>query len=399
MGRVLSILAAISALGLLCAGSEAARAAPDQRPVVTLRRGAVTVYSAPGRRSPRRGLIGGRRVVFPLLARVKAAGCRRPWLQIGPEAFACSARLKVGRGVPKAPLHPRLRKGRMMPHSYFITRSTVTVRSRPSAKAAPVRTLRERSGVVARGKVRTPQGWWRRTRMGYLPAAATRFVRPSKLAGVKLSAGKTLPVSWISGATAWVTSRPTTSRRARVGGLKAYTRVSILQRARVGRRWYVRLGPRRWVPADRVRTARARKPPPGVGASQKWIHVSLASWTLVAYVGSRPVYAALISRGYKTPRGRFRITRKLALATMRFDTRKGVYEAEAVPWVIYFKPRYALHSAYWHDGFGSRSSHGCVNLAPTDARWLFQWTSPALPPGWFQIRQTKRSPGTLLIIE
>jgi len=359
----------------------------------------VKVYAEARQRAPRRGIIGGRNAVFPLLARIKAKGCHRPWLQIGPEAFACSALLRPGQGQPRATQHPLLRKGRLMPRSYFVTRRIVTVRSKPSAGAPRVRTLREYSGIVARGKVRTSSGVWRRTRSGYLPASDLRFVRPSQLAGVQLGPKHTLPVSWINGATAWVTNRPTWSRSARVAGLKAYARVTVYERRKVGRQGFARIGTGRWVPADRVRTARLRKLPNGVGAAEKWIHVSLADWSLVAYVGPRPVFAALISRGWKTPKGRYRITRKLAMATMRFNTRTGVYEAEAVPWVIYFKPRYALHSAYWHDGFGSHSSHGCINLSPRDARWLFEWTAPGLPPGWFQISQTPKSRGTHLLIE
>ncbi len=375
------------------------RAAPRERPVVTLRHGAVKVYAAARRGSPRRGIIGGRNAVFPLLARVKAKGCRRPWLKIGPEAFVCSARLRPGRGQPRATRHPRLRKGRIMPRSYFVTRRIATVRTKPSATAPRVRILREYSGIVARGKVRTSRGVWRRTRRGYLPASVMRFVRPSKLAGVALGPKQKLPVSWINGATAWVANRPTLSRRARVSRLRAYARVTVDELRTVGRRKYARIGAGRWVRADRVRTARLRKVPAGIGTSEKWLHVSMKDWTLVAYVGSTPVFAALISRGYKTPRGRYRITRKLAISTMRFHTRKGEYEAEAVPWIIYFKPRYAFHAAYWHDGFGSHASHGCINLSPKDARWLFEWTAPDLPSGWFQIHQTSKSRGTHVLIE
>jgi len=44
-----------------------------------------------------------------------------------------------------------------------------------------------------------------------------------------------------------------------------------------------------------------------------------------------------------------------------------------VPWTMYFDDQIALHGAYWHDGFGFRRSHGCVNLTITDAHWLFHW--------------------------
>ena len=40
---------------------------------------------------------------------------------------------------------------------------------------------------------------------------------------------------------------------------------------------------------------------------------------------------------------------------------------------MYFDGDIALHGAYWHDGFGYRKSHGCVNMTITDAHWLFQW--------------------------
>ena len=48
----------------------------------------------------------------------------------------------------------------------------------------------------------------------------------------------------------------------------------------------------------------------------------------------------------------------------------------------YFERANGLHAAFWHDDFGHRHSHGCVNLSPRDARRLFGLTSPALPVGW-----------------
>lgn len=58
------------------------------------------------------------------------------------------------------------------------------------------------------------------------------------------------------------------------------------------------------------------------------------------------------------------------------------FELRDVPWIQYFSAGYALHGAYWHDVFGVPRSHGCVNLSPIDARVVFMWTDPPVPPGW-----------------
>lgn len=61
------------------------------------------------------------------------------------------------------------------------------------------------------------------------------------------------------------------------------------------------------------------------------------------------------------------------------------FELRDVPWIQYFSAGYALHGAYWHDVFGVPRSHGCVNLAPIDARIVFNWTDPPVPAGWHGI--------------
>ena len=68
-------------------------------------------------------------------------------------------------------------------------------------------------------------------------------------------------------------------------------------------------------------------------------------------------------------------------------TRRGAsdFELRDVPWIQYFAAGYALHGAYWHDVFGTARSHGCINLAPIDARYVFLWTDPPVPAGWHGI--------------
>jgi hypothetical protein len=75
------------------------------------------------------------------------------------------------------------------------------------------------------------------------------------------------------------------------------------------------------------------------------------------------------------------------------------FELRDVPWIQYFASGYALHGAYWHDVFGIPRSHGCVNLAPIDARVLFLWTDPQVPEGWQGINVSDETgPGTVVVV-
>jgi len=151
-----------------------------------------------------------------------------------------------------------------------------------------------------------------------------------------------------------------------------------------------------------LRNAEQRERPEGVGADARWIHVDLSEQTLVAYEGDRPVFATIVStgaQGFETPRGLFRIQSKHVSTTMDNLAAAGAeYSIEDVPWTMYFEGNYALHGAFWHSNFGRVRSHGCVNLAPTDARWLFRWSTPTLPESWHGGFATRSSPGTHVLI-
>ena len=60
------------------------------------------------------------------------------------------------------------------------------------------------------------------------------------------------------------------------------------------------------------------------------------------------------------------------------------YDLPGVPWVSYFtEPGIAFHGAYWHNRFGTPMSHGCINMRPDAAKWIYRWTLPAVPPNQF----------------
>lgn len=142
----------------------------------------------------------------------------------------------------------------------------------------------------------------------------------------------------------------------------------------------------------------AKRMPAWGKRGDKWIDVNLTKQTLVLYEGTKPVYATLISSGEAgledpehttaTKRGIFRIHTKHVTATMSSSEIGEEFELRDVPYVQYFdKEGYALHGAYWHDRFGTPKSHGCINLAPEDARRIFYWTEPQLPTGWHGVLQ------------
>lgn len=135
-----------------------------------------------------------------------------------------------------------------------------------------------------------------------------------------------------------------------------------------------------------------KRPPAWATPGQKWIEVSIPRQSLVAYVGDKPVYATLVSTGvggagdpvteHATVQGAFAIYEKHIAVTMDGHEASDAFDLRDVPWVQYFHEGFALHAAYWHDDFGHLHSHGCVNLAPVDAAWLFGWTDPRMPEGW-----------------
>lgn len=133
--------------------------------------------------------------------------------------------------------------------------------------------------------------------------------------------------------------------------------------------------------------------PVGVGPKDKWVSVKITRGYMIAYEGDTPVYATAVSPGidgilprpHATTRGRFDVGWKMLSTDMSGDDDGKDWLVDEVPYVSYFKDSYALHGAWWHDEFGRPKSHGCVNLAPADARFLFGWLDPQLPQGWYAV--------------
>jgi len=188
-----------------------------------------------------------------------------------------------------------------------------------------------------------------------------------------------LPVGWVVSQVLQVRSEPgATVENPPVDELVHNQVLPILEtRQSAGRPWY-RIGQDRWVDGAYVAVARFKPRPSTIGSQERWVGVSLKEQTAVAYEGDQPVYAVMVASGLPgtpTVQGIFRTWSRLPTGRM---TGPGYY-LEDVTWTCYFYSGYSLHAAYWHDGFGAPRSHGCVNLSPYDAWWLFEWSKPGGP--------------------
>jgi len=116
--------------------------------------------------------------------------------------------------------------------------------------------------------------------------------------------------------------------------------------------------------------------PSGVAPGERWIDVSLNAQTLVAYEGNTPVYNSLVSSGtqdFPTITGQYRTFMKYETQDMNGYAIGYDYYLQDVPYVMYFFGNFAIHGAYWHHNFGVPMSHGCINVSPVDAGWLYNW--------------------------
>jgi hypothetical protein len=145
-----------------------------------------------------------------------------------------------------------------------------------------------------------------------------------------------------------------------------------------------------WAPAEAFKLLTEEDVQPiHPDAEDKSIYVDLNYQVLSCYEGTEEVYFCRISsgRGYddegnlndkmETPTGTFPIWRKMVSTHMSAGSTAAGYDTPGIGWSSLFSvDGAAIHSTFWHNGFGVARSHGCINTAPDDAKWIFKWTVP-----------------------
>lgn len=127
-------------------------------------------------------------------------------------------------------------------------------------------------------------------------------------------------------------------------------------------------------------------------AEQKQIVVDINDQRqyLSCYEGETEVYFCRISSGMgknSTPvsaytSAGFPIWRKLISLHMAGGTARGGWDTPGIGWTSLFHgDGVAIHATFWHNNFGEKMSHGCVNVTPDDAKWIFRWSQPDVPFG------------------
>lgn len=253
--------------------------------------------------------------------------------------------------------------------------------------------------------------YWRTINNGFVPYRMLGRVSTPEFMGFRLDDHLyDLPMAFITSRNENTYLRGDDERVRRGGRASFHDRVDIVDTFENAGTTYFEARDGRLYREQDVRTLRRSPRPDEVGPREKWIEVNLSGQYLIAYEGDVPVYATLISSGrpfvagdpeanYLTPTGTFRVRAKHLAATMDGDTASdGPYSIDDVPYVMYFQLAYAVHGAFWHRGFGHPRSHGCVNLAPRDAQWVFNWSEPHVPTGWHGAYPTEDAPGTLIWI-
>ncbi|MES1172521.1 MAG: L,D-transpeptidase [Bacteroidota bacterium] len=215
----------------------------------------------------------------------------------------------------------------------------------------------------------------------WLPAADVIRATPSTFAGVAFLPGQgPTQLAWVITPDAAIQARPDAAAPC-LTTRPAHARLQLAGPCRAG--WCpLSVG---WIRAADIARPAPQARPPAVGPQDRWLDIDLASQTLMAFEGDRAVYATLVSTGIgepgsplATPTGTFTIGPKRRLVRMDNLEHTGVIPyAYDVPLAQYFTDGKALHAALWHDRFGRAGSHGCVNLSPADAVWLFAFTSPS----------------------
>ena len=206
---------------------------------------------------------------------------------------------------------------------------------------------------------------------GWMDGADLQILTPSAFTGIKLTRDVPFRFGWVLTETQSVNAAGTP--------IQTYTRYQIVHEVPTVTEnpGYIAVGADEWLPEDKVALVNPQIPADAGANTCRFIYANLAEQTLTVYDKCELVFATLISSGANswTFEGRFTIQNKnppYSSITPPAESTSEYY-IEGVPYFMSYALNFGFHGAYWHDNFGTAASHGCINLSPADAKWLYDW--------------------------
>lgn len=278
-----------------------------------------------------------------------------------------------------------------LPHRrYARLADNINIYPEPSTSATPVRNVGDGFlFATISGQVEVNGELWYLINPGeYAHSSGVRLVDTPDFQGVRIQTQPERPFGWVV-QDFTPSSEPDGEPDERFMRLTRFTFFEVYDAVTADDGWiWYDIGDGRWMRQTFASLVDVNRRPPAVGPDEFWTEVDLYEQTFAAYEGDRMVYATLISSGlnrWPTREGLFQVwdrwvERKMSGAEGRVD----YYFIEDVPHTMYFDEMLgiALHGAYWHDRYGYKHSHGCVNMPPYDAEWTFNWSKAAPNDLW-----------------
>ena len=150
---------------------------------------------------------------------------------------------------------------------------------------------------------------------------------------------------------------------------------------------------------------------PDFNPDEKTISVDLDYQILSCFEGKNEVFFCRISSGkaydpttgqisdeFATPAGNLITHWKIVSKNMTAGSAQAGYSTPAVPWNTFISGEgIAIHGAFWHNAFGEKRSHGCINVTPENAKWIFRWTTPYVSLAQSELRMSLPEHGTIVL--
>jgi len=205
---------------------------------------------------------------------------------------------------------------------------------------------------------------------GWINGDDLQLLTPSRFSGLQLTRDVTFRFGWVLA--------DTQSVNAAGAAVQTYKRYQVVHEvpADAQKPATIAIGADEWLPESAVTLVNPAVPAEAGPDTCRFIYANLATQTLSVYDKCKLVFATLISSGKNswTFEGRFAILYKVDYSSITPPaTSTSDYYIEGVPYFMTYAGNFGFHAAYWHDAFGSAASHGCINLAPADAKWLYDW--------------------------